>query len=232
MSLHQSGKACLGYFYFDFRDPNKQRRRNLLPSLLVQLSTRSDPRCDILARLYSAHDRGDQKPSDRAMTECLKEMLALPSHGPTYIILDALDECPNTSGIPSPREEILDLVKELVGLRLPNLHICVTSRPDVDIRAVLQPLASHHVSLHDESGQNQAIVDYVNYVVRSDNGMQRWREEDKALVIETLSEKANGMYVRGHMVTIHAYDITQVSLGVLSSRTFTAVIHTKCAVFT
>lgn len=193
MSLRESGKASVAYFYFDFKDDNKQRRRNLLPSLLIQLSARSNPRCDLLARLYSAHDRGVHKPSDRDMTRCLIEMLALQSHGLTYIIFDALDECPNTSGIPSARKEILSLVKELVDLRLPNLRICVTSRPEVDIRAVLQPLASHHVSLHDESGQKQAIVDYVSDVVQSDENMQRWRKEDRDLVIKTLSENADGM---------------------------------------
>jgi len=165
----------------------------MLPSLLIQLSSRSDPSCDTLSRLYLDHDRGVQKPSDHAMTECLKEMLILPSQGPTYIILDALDECPNNSGIPSPRKEVLQLVNELVDLRLPNLHICVTSRPEVDIRAMLQHLTPHPVSLHDETGQKQDIVDYVTSVVHSDDTMRRWRDEDKELVIKTLSEKADGM---------------------------------------
>jgi hypothetical protein len=49
------------------------------------------------------------------------------------------------------------------------------------------------VSLHDENGQKQDITDYVSYVVRSDNTMGRWREEDKDLVIKTLSEKVDGM---------------------------------------
>lgn len=194
MKLRDSGNASIAYFYFDFRDTDKQRLRNLLPSLLIQLSARSDSRCDTLARLYSDHDNGVQKPSDRAMTECLKKMLALPLlQGPTYIILDALDECPNNSGIPSPRKEVLQLVNQLVGLRLPNLHICVTSRPEIDIQAILQHLTPHPVSLHDESGQKQDIVDYVTSVVHSDDTLRRWRDEDKELVIKTLSEKADGM---------------------------------------
>ena len=106
----------MAYFYFDFRDVDKQKLSNLLPSLLIQLSARSDPCCDILSRLYSTHNRGVQKPSDRAMVECLKEMLAIEAQGPTYIIMDALDECPITPTIPSPREGVLDLVDELVGL--------------------------------------------------------------------------------------------------------------------
>jgi hypothetical protein len=191
--LRNTGRASLAYFYFDFRDVDKQKLQNLLPSLLVQLSSRSDPCGVILSRLYTLHDYGEQKPSDRAMVECLKEMLAVEAHGPTYIIIDALDECPATSTIPSPREEVLELVGELVGLHLPNVHICVTSRPEHDIQVVLKRLTLHPVSLHDESGQQQDIADYVTSVVRSDRRMGRWRKEDKDLVIKTLSEKADGM---------------------------------------
>jgi NACHT domain len=183
----------MAYFYFDFRDVDKQKLHNLLPSLLLQLSARSDPCCDILSRLYSLHDRGLQKPSDRAMVECLKEMLTLEAQGPTYIIMDALDECPITSTIPSPREEVLDLVDELVRLHLPNVHICVTSRPEHDIQAILKNLTLRVVSLHDESGQREDIADYVASFVRTDRKVRRWREEDKDLVIKTLLEKADGM---------------------------------------
>jgi hypothetical protein len=185
----------MAYFYFDFRDVDKQSRRNLLPSLLVQLSARSNPRCGILSRLYEAHDKGTRQPSDSALTQCLKEMLALPNQGPVYLILDALDECPNTSEFPSTRKRVLDLVKELVGLRLPNLHICVTSRPEIDIRDTIEPLAFHAVSLHDESGQKEDIATYVRSVIYSDSGaaMSRWRVEEKELAIETLSDKADGM---------------------------------------
>ena len=193
MALYEAGKASMAYFYFDFRDVDKQKLSNLLPSLLIQLSARSDPCCDVLSRLYSSHDRGVRKPSDRAMVECLKEMLTLEAQGPTYIIMDALDECPITSTIPSPREEVLELVNELFGLRLPHVHICVTSRPEHGIRAVLEQLTSCPVSLHDETGQQQDIANYVAAFVHSDSRMRRWREEDKDLVIRTLSEKADGM---------------------------------------
>ena len=183
----------MAYFYFDFRDVDKQRLSNLLPSLLIQLSASSDPCCDILSRLYIAHKRGVQKPSDRAMIECLKKMLTLEAQGPTYIIMDALDECPIASTIPSPREEVLDFVDEIVGLHLPNVHICVTSRPEHDIQTILKDLTLHPVSLHDESGQREDIANYVTSFVRSDRKVRRWRDEDKDLLIKVLSEKADGM---------------------------------------
>ena len=182
----------MAYFYFDFRDINKQNLQNLLPSLLIQLSAQSDPCCDTLSRLYSSHNRGVRKPFERAMVECLKEMLTLDER-PTYIILDAIDECPLSSSVPSPREEVLEFVNELVGLRLPNLHICVTSRPELDIQAILGSLTPDPVSLHEQSGQKQDIADYVSSFVQSDRRMRRWRDEDKDLVIKTLPEKADGM---------------------------------------
>lgn len=185
----------MAFFYFDFRDANKQGLRDLVTSLLTQLSARSGPCCDVLSELYSSHDNGKNQPSDNSLAECLKEMVTLTDQHPIYLIIDALDESSNASGISSPREMVLQLLKEFLDLSLQNLHICVTSRPEFDIRSVLEPLTSLRVSLHDETGQQQDIADYVRSVVYSDSQqiMKRWRKEDKELVIKTLSERADGM---------------------------------------
>ncbi|KAF8494407.1 hypothetical protein F5888DRAFT_1926146 [Russula emetica] len=194
IALRDNRLASMAYFYFDFRDINKQNRRDLLPSLLTQLSDQSHRHCDILNRLYLKHGNGAQKPSEDELIQCLKDMLTLPDQQPVYLVIDALDECPDTSGMPSPREQVLDLVNELVELSSPNLRLCVTSRPEIDIRRALEPLTSLRVSLHEQSGQKQDIVDYVTSVDQSDAKMRRWRDEDKNLVIETLSERADGMF--------------------------------------
>jgi hypothetical protein len=96
-------------------------------------------------------------------------------------------------GTPSAREDVLEIVKQIVNLKLPNVNLCVASRPEVDIRLVLEPLTALKISLHDEIGQKQDIVEYVKSIIRSDWRMQRWNEEDKELVIDTLSGKADGM---------------------------------------
>jgi hypothetical protein len=189
----QTGLATLSFFYFDFRDAAKQDVRSLLSSLLVQLSNRSDNFCTILSELYSAHDRGSQQPSEDALIECLKDMLTRPGQGEIYIVVDALDECPNFSGYPTPREQVLMIMQDLIGLHLPHVHFCIMSRPEVDIRDALEALAVHNVSLHKQAGQNQDISDYIKAVVYSDPKMRRWREEDRQLVVKTLTEKAGGM---------------------------------------
>jgi hypothetical protein len=195
MRVCESGSAVVAYFYFDFRDLNKQTCHDLLLSLVSQLSTRSSQCCDILHRIYKTHENGTRQPSDDTLKECLKAMLGLLAQGPTFIVLDALDECSDSSAFPSPRDEVLQLVKELVDLQPQELHICATSRPEVDIRAVLETLAFRSVSLHDEIGQKTDISDFVRNVVNStpSAAMRRWRAEDKNLVIETLTERADGM---------------------------------------
>ena len=125
--------------------------------------------------------------------QCLKDMLTIVEHVPVHLIMDALDECPNDSGIPTPRETVLKFVEGLVGLRCSNLRLCVTSRLEFDIRETLEPLATHQISLHDERGQKQDIIKHITYIVHSDRRMKKWRDDDKNLIIENLSLRANGM---------------------------------------
>jgi hypothetical protein len=192
-SIRETGLASVAYYYFDFKDTGKQDRRGLLSSLIIQLCTQSPHRYDILSSLYEKHKNGSRQPSEVDLIQGLKDVLALPGHGRVYIIVDALDESPNRPGIPSPREKVLQLMKDLVGLRQPDTQVCITSRPEVDIRTLLEPLASHTLSLHDEAGQWRDIVNYVKSVVESDANMRKWRPDDRQLVIDSLSQKANGM---------------------------------------
>ena len=188
--------STLAYYYFDFRDVKKQDTHGLISSLVSQLSVESDSCSDILSQFYSEHSRGPygiRDPDIGSLKKCLSDMLSLPGKAPTYIILDAVDECPNFPGMPSARGEVLDLIEELVDMKLPNVHLCVASRPEIDIRVVLEPLTSLKTSLHDEIGQKEDIIAYIKSIVHSDWSMRRWKEEDKKLVIDTLSDRVDGM---------------------------------------
>jgi hypothetical protein len=194
--ISAAGSAYLAYYFFDFKDTKKQDARGFLSSILVQLCGQSTSFCKILHELFSEHQRGSKQPSDSTLKRYLEKILKLSRQLPLYVVVDALDECPDTSGLQSSREKVLALIEELVGLNLPNLRLCITSRPEVDIRNVLEPLTSmsSRVSLHDEDGQKGDIADYIRFVVYSDKKIMRWREKDKELVVETLSNRANGMY--------------------------------------
>ena len=191
--MREAGLATMAYYYFDFRDVKKQDCYGLLSSLISQLSSESDSCFRILSKLYSDHGRGIRQPDIDALKKCITDMLSLSGQAPIYIIVDAIDECPNSPGRPSAREEVLKLIEELVDLKLPSVHLCVASRPEMDIRVVFEPLTFLKFSLHDESGQKEDIIEYIRSVVHSDWSMRRWKEEDKQFVINTLSDRADGM---------------------------------------
>ena len=185
----------MAYYYFDFRDIRKQDRYGLVSSLLSQLSAESDSFCEVLSQSFSCNAGGTRKPTCGALTRCLKDMLSLPGQRQVYFIIDALDECPNNAGTPSAREEVLELIEDLVRLNLRNMHLCVASRPEIDIRTVLEPLTPLQISLHNESGQKADIIKYIKSVVHSDRRMQKWGADDQQLLVDTLSDKADGMLV-------------------------------------
>ena len=182
------------FYYFDFKDAAKRHLRGLLSSLLMQLGDDSLGCWDVLHRLYTKSRDGSEQPSEATLAGCLKHMLDLQGQVPIYVIIDALDECPDTSGTPSDRKKVLDFVRDLVGCRHSTLYICITSRPEQDIKATLDPLTptSRRVSLHEESGQREDINNYVRSFVHSNEAMRRWKAEDKELVINTLTERAGG----------------------------------------
>ena len=179
-------------YYYDFREDQKKDLRGLLSSVLFQLCDQSDSYYNILSTFHSAHRDGKQSPSNDDLVRCLKALLNLRGTPPVYLIIDGLDECP-TSSLSSPREAILSFLEELVEARFPTLRICVTSRPEVDIKPVLEPLTFRSISLHDESGQKEDIGNYIMSVVNTNRKMRKWTPEHKQLVIDVLTERADGM---------------------------------------
>jgi hypothetical protein len=205
--MQNAGSALLVYYYFDYKDLARRDIRGLLSSLLAQLCDNSDRCWDILSQLYTTCSDGSTQPSEAALAHCLQDMLELHGNDPIYVILDALDECPNTTGTPSPREKVLKFLNDLVGSRNSNLRTCVTSRPEQDIQDILTSLAygSHCVSLHQEVGQREDIINYIHYFVHNDPQMRRWRIADKELVISTLSERAEGMWATSFTLSRDCY---------------------------
>ena len=191
--MRKLGLASLAFFYHDFREDQKRDLRGLLSSVLFQFCDQSDSYYDILSKFYSTHRSGVENPSDDALVRCLEDILKLPGQAPIFLIVDALDECPDTSPIPSHREKALELLEQLIESQIPNLRICVTSRPEIDIKVVLQPLTFRSISLQDEAGQMEDIERYIKSVVEKDKKNRRWTAEDKQTVIDALTRNADGM---------------------------------------
>jgi hypothetical protein len=192
-NMRKAGRASLAIYYYDFREDQKKDLRGLLSSVLFQLCDQADAYYSILSTFRSTYRDGAETPSDLDLVRCLMDLLNVPGPIPVYLIIDGLDECPGTPAPSSPRKEVLSLLEDLVETRLPNLRICVTSRPEAEIKLVLEPLAFYSISLHDASGQMEDIENYIRSVVNTNRKMQRWAPEHKQLVIDGLTKRADGM---------------------------------------
>jgi|SRR5712672_3388273 len=104
------------YFYLYFKNSNKQQVNGLLASLIAQLSAKCATCYNILSALYSDYDAGSRRlGDDDALIDCLANMFKIEGRPTIYIIMDAIDECPKSPGVFSPRERVLQLVERLQG---------------------------------------------------------------------------------------------------------------------
>jgi len=93
------------------------------------------------------------------------------------------------------------LSDDLVDSNLTNLRICVTSRPEADIKIVLQPLAFRSVSIQEERGQMEDIEKYIKSILNSHKKMRRWMLEHKELVVDVLTRLMGCMALISYTVT-------------------------------
>jgi len=84
-------------------------------------------------------------------------------------------------------------VDEHVGLRVLNPHIFVTSRPEHDIQAVLKRLALSPYLFLMKVDNSRILSTMLAQLFARTEGCGDDGNEDKDLVIKTLSEKADGM---------------------------------------
>ena len=176
---------AFAYFYFDFKDPAKQKYTNLICSLIKQLSWHFQNIPSVLQGLYSQKQNGTQKPTSGALLTLLKELCWPFRH--TYIILDALDECTGTE-----RRDVLGFTEILVGWRFDNLHLLVTSQKLLEIQHHLESLNCSQFDL----GMTLIWWDiqiYVHTILAGDEGFRHWRANGKRLIEDTLMNGANGM---------------------------------------
>ncbi len=177
----------VAYFYFDFKDVEKQDPERMIRSLICQLSHQCVKIPEGLDPLLSSCD-DERQPSLDVLLDVVQHMIqAFPQ---TYIILDALDECANKDGL-------LEILETMARWQLLNLHLMVTSRPEADIKRSLEGFvdAQNMISLHT------ALVDkdirkYVRQRLSDDQSLAKWqRVHEVREEIETeVTKRADGMY--------------------------------------
>ena len=87
---HSRPALAVLYFYFDFKDVEKQGQENMIRSLILQFSSELGSTPQSLEALYSSCMNGARQPTPDMLLTTLHQMME--SFEETFIILDALDE--------------------------------------------------------------------------------------------------------------------------------------------
>ncbi|CUS12931.1 unnamed protein product, partial [Tuber aestivum] len=189
----------LAYFYFTFSDSEKQKLDNMLLSLIGQLPKRPSDRGlpAAVVDLYNS-TKAIGKSAD---TRALKNLLSQIMYGfkKTFIILDALDEFPKGT-----RDNLLSWISELtVDHKAGSLSMLVTSRPEADIAASLEPLTAFSISLQSKT-IDPDIRTYVQKSLAGKGGFKRFTEEIKDEIEDTLVTRSQGMYLPKDLDSVYA----------------------------
>ncbi len=104
-----------------------------------------------------------------------------------YIILDALDECPE-------RDELLEFLKKLAEWRLDRLHVLVTSCRLTEIDEALDSVGARRVALQSQL-VDPDIETYVRSRLHVDKAL-KWPSNVQEEIEECISKGAGRMYVK------------------------------------
>ena len=185
----------LAYFYFSFSDKETQRTDTFLRSILRQLLLQRGTVPDEMINVYKMYKH--THPPTEIWTEGIKSVIR--TSGQTFVIIDALDECPSNSG---ERARLLEAIKSIHGYNLSSLHVLVTSRRESDIDRILRPiLETPPLSIQNAEVDSDIRV-YIAAEMAKDENMSKWSSMLQEEVREELGSKAKGMNVpRCHCMT-------------------------------
>ena len=181
--------SALVYFYFDFNDHQKQNPENMIRSLILQVFDQCRVAFDKLRPLFSSCNDGGKHLDITGLVEVFKDIVH--ELDKTFIILDALDECPQS-------QELFKIIEQIHGCDSQDLHILTTSRNLTNVAEALDPLTNpeDRVSI-DAALVNNDILAYVDERLQYDTGLKRWKSmpQVQTEIRGTLMKKADGMCV-------------------------------------
>jgi hypothetical protein len=103
-------------------------------------------------KMLDEHKARGSEPGIGELTNALDEVIDS-IEGEVFIVMDALDECPQTTDRPE-RKELLGRIRSLLGKHSNNLHILATSRPERDIFSELEAFPAINVEKFVEGDES------------------------------------------------------------------------------
>ena len=178
--------AAVACFYFDFAVQNEQFPTNMLGSLLKQLVCGQDEVPEEISRAYQDEQnaiggRGLQLP------DIVKMLQTTSSSKPTFICIDALDEC-----VEGHQVKLLDSLNKILQ-KSPGTRIFMTGRPHV-LPEIGRRLSRKITSI-SISPRRDDIIGYLRSKLDEDTNPDAMDSSLEADIMKKIPEDVSEMYV-------------------------------------
>lgn len=188
-----SRRCLLAYFFCQSTRPELNNAVSVLRGLVYLLIAQRDGLVRHVQKRYEIRGRQlfEGPNAVYALREVLSDMLNDPSLPPTYLLVDALDEC--TSGL----SELLKVITDASLGRRSNVKWLVTSRNIPEIEQYLQPdTRGAKVSLEVKASHvSRAVAAFVDYKVQRLAARLGYDTTLQAKVQQQLCDKAEGTFL-------------------------------------
>ena len=134
---------------------------------------------------------GHEEPTLADLTDMIELLVSNDDISDFYLVLDGLDESPVKDG---KREELLEWLAELLDRLAGKLHLCVSSRPEVDIREKFSAIPQLSEISMVESHVAQDISLYITSSLSTHPKLRKLPPTLKTEIQETLFARAQGMF--------------------------------------
>ncbi|KAK4170041.1 ankyrin repeat-containing domain protein [Cladorrhinum sp. PSN259] len=170
--------------YCNYKETDRQKPVNLLAAIWRQIITPGAALSSGIKLTYKTHqDRGTSLELREISRELREEVRGLAR---VFIIIDALDECPEDNGV---RSTLLEHLNRL----LPRANIMVTSRPLDDIKARFQQSQKLKID-----ASNDDVEQYIRYRILKEGRLRRHVGRDPALedmIIQEVCSRTQHMFL-------------------------------------
>ena len=178
--------ATVACFYFDFAAQQEQSPTSILRSLLKQLVAGLREIPAEIAQAYEGQENsiGGRRPR---LLNTVKMLQTTSSTKPTFICIDALDEC-----VPEHRIKLLDSLNKIVQ-ESPTTRVFVTGRPHI-LPDITRRLSGRVTSL-PISTKRDDIIRYLRSRLEEDTTPDAMDSSLETEILKRIPEDVSEMYV-------------------------------------
>ncbi len=169
----------VAYLYCNYKTQADQTAPNLAATILKQLIQERPSTAEPVVNLYDHYADRRTRPSFEEITIALQAVVS--SYSKVYVVIDALDECPDYNG---SRSQVLGMLRNLQSKG--NLSLMATSRfiPEVVQNFSLSPILEVRASASDVKRFVASQLYRLPRFVQRDSGLQKAVQDKISMAVD------------------------------------------------